>query len=221
MDKNKFWIKYKTGTNNIYPIEMGFKRVFINDIIYQPQIIRNLCKVGCKNYNNAGGCPPRAPLFEELIEGIKSIFLVYGTFWPEYKTKSVKKSLNVYVHFRLQDQILSRILFMLGSNMREKYGALFLGAGYCMGCKSRKCNFKVGFDFCKNPKLRTFSMEATGINVSQTLINVFGIRLSWYKKGQELNIPMTKCIAILFKEEVTQDQFNKYINEIYNYKLRW
>lgn len=98
--------------------------------------------------------------------------------------------------------------------MRETFNCYFLGAGYCMGCTGKKCNFKNGSNICITPGKRTFSMESTGINVSDTLDKQFGIKLFWYRKGNSLEIPLTKCSAFIFDREVNSDCFNKMILSI-------
>lgn len=200
MDKmTTFWLNYSTS-NNTFPIEIKVKLINKDDVVYDPEYIRGLCKNGCKNYNYAGGCPPRAPLFEELNKDMQSYFLVSGTFWPQYKTEKVKASHNIYIHFRLQDNILARLFHNAGISIRQKTACVFLATGYCMGCTGVKCNYKLGNEYCKNPQKRTYSMEATGINVEQTLFNNLNIKLQWYRNNKELDLPITKVCLFMFQE---------------------
>lgn len=206
--KNQFWVDYVTGSGlNKYPIEIRIRKVSFQAISYEPEKVRDLCRQGCKNYNFAGGCPPFAPFFAQIAEQYQTFFLATGTFWPQYKTEKVRESPRMYVHFRLQDHILSRLLHHIGLQVREKTGGLFLGSGFCMGCTGKKCNFKNGLNYCVNPDKRTFSMEATGINVCKTVHENMGINFYWYKKGEKLDIPLTKCCLFAFNTNITDDEF--------------
>lgn len=218
---NKFRINYRTSTKKIYPIEIGYKLVRLDQMVYEPVHIRTLCKTGCKNYNQAGGCPPRSPLLEEITKDVQSVFLIYGTFWPEYKSQAVKNSSSMYVHFRLQDIVLSNMIHTIGLDIRHKHNTIFLGTGFCMGCKGKKCNYKMGLEYCANPSKRTYSMESTGINVSETLLNTVGIKLQWYKKGENFDIPLTKCGVVMFKNEITEEDFHKIFSEVLNSKYQF
>ena len=215
----KQWVEYSTkSSSNKYPIEIGIKKVNYYDILVQPSLVRDLCKTGCKNYNNQGGCPPYSPVFTNIVRPDDSIFLVYGTFYPEYKTERVKASNSPYIHYSLQDQVLANLLNTIGIQLRDNHNCLFLGTGYCMGCKGIKCSFKNGDSICRNPQKRTYSLEATGVNVSLTLHKEYNIQLQWYRKNGPLNIPVTKCCAFIFNNETSEEcfihLFQEYINPV-------
>ena len=87
-----------------------------------------------------------------------------------------------------------------------------------MGC-SKKCSFKLGENICRNPKKRTFSLEATGVNVEKTLKNEFGIELQWYNKENYTDIDfMVKSIGLFYADkEINQkieNRFIKYLNSL-------
>lgn len=214
MSHPKLWVDYVTADGkNKYPIKVGYKKINFDDIVYDPTYIRSLCEVGCKNYNHAGGCPPFSPLFETLHRKGQSLFLVYGTFYPEFKTEKVKKSESAYIHFRLQDQILSRLFYNLGLCLTEKTGCIFLGTGFCMGCGSKKCSYKEGILDCRNPTRRSYSMESTGINVEATLKETVEVQLYWYGKNSGLDIPLTKASLFMFDSGISEAGFKTVTEE--------
>lgn len=191
-----FWYLYKaTSSGIIYPLEFNIKECVVSSLVYEPDIIRELCRIGCGNYNKSGGCPPLAPRLEEICHDNELVWLIYGRFWSFYKHEKVIQSTNCAIHWKFQDAILARILANLGYELRNRFGGLFLGTGYCMGCPGKKCGFKLQEKKCRNPRSRTYSMEACGINVVKTTLNVFNIKTYWYKKGY-LDVPyMIKVMA--------------------------
>lgn len=57
INKDAIWYHYRTQNNNVYPLEVGLTACHIEDLIYDPKTVRDLCKTGCKNYGLAGGVP--------------------------------------------------------------------------------------------------------------------------------------------------------------------
>ena len=180
---------------------MFVKAITVDALIYEPDSVKEMCRTGCANFGRSGGCPPRAPSLEELHASSERAWLVICRFDSLYKTDKVKNSNNSAIHWKFQDGILARVLNKLGNALKEVNGGSFLATGYCMGCPGKKCAFKLGLEQCRNPKKRTFSMEATGINVVKTVKNVFDLDLYWYKKGIT-DIPyMLKCMVYFPKKD--------------------
>ena len=196
-DNSVCWYEYRTRNNNIYPLEVGMAVCRIGDLTYDPDTVRGLCKTGCKNYGIAGGCPPRAPKLLDIVEEKHPVWLVYCRFWSVFKPPKVAASKNTALHWKFQDGIVSRFLVKVGHDLVDKIEGSFLSTGYCMGCPGRKCNFKLGYGYCRNPAKRTFSMEATGINVVDTVKKVFGLQMHWYYRGNTDDPNLLKCIAVL------------------------
>lgn len=186
---------YNTGSGNKYPIELSWKVISYRDIIYEPFLINQLCKEGCKNYGKSGGCPPHAPWFEYFDHKNKMYILLVGKFYSKYKTKKVRECKNRAIHWKFQDVILARFLDKIGRRISELVDGDFFSTGYCMGCHGKKCSVK-SMELCRNPAKRTFSMEATGINVVKTVQRCLGEQFYWYTKTN-LDIPyMMKAILI-------------------------
>jgi predicted metal-binding protein len=202
ISKDVIWYHYRTQNNNIYPLEVGLTACHIEDLTYDPETVRGLCKTGCKNYGLAGGCPPRAPKMLDIADKADPVWLIYCRFWSVFKTSKVAASRNTAIHWKSQDGIVSRFLVKLGHALADKTGGGFLSTGYCMGCPGKKCNFKLGQEYCRNPSKRTFSMEAAGIDVVDSVKRLFDLPMYWYTPGNT-NVPyMLKCIAVLPKTEM-------------------
>lgn len=195
-----YWYQYRTKTtNNIYPLEIGLVVCRVGDLTYDLETVRGLCKTGCRNYGLAGGCPPRAPRLDEIAEERDPVWLIYCRFWSVFKPPRVAASRNPAVHWKFQDGVVSRFLVKIGHSLAGETRGGFLSTGYCMGCAGKKCNYKTGKNFCSNPAKRTFSIEATGVNVVESVKRLFGLEMYWYSRGST-DIPyMVKCIAILPK----------------------
>jgi len=202
---------YQTTSGNEYPLDFFIVRVLAKNLSYQPDIVRRACQDGCSNYNYGGGCPPRAPLLMDLIGLKDEVYLIACRFWSKYKPQRVAQSKNSAIHWKFQDGILARVLNQLGHDLSHTVGEFFLSTGYCMGCPGKKCNFKLGFNYCRNPKKRTYSLEATGINVVETVQVCLNLSMYWYSPGK-IDVPyMLKCIAFFPKVDHSEDNRRKFI----------
>lgn len=188
---------YNTHNGNQYPLKLIYKWISSEGLVYQPEYIIELCRIGCKNFGMAGGCPPRAPLLSSIISAPQPVLLLGCVFESVYKPSNILKSNNVAIHWKFQDAILSRLLNKIGHNLVAGVGGRFLATGYCLGCPGKKCAFKLGKEACRNPLRRTFSMEATGINVVATVKQSLELDMYWYTK-ENRNIPyMLKCLTFI------------------------
>lgn len=208
----KITCQYKTLSGSIYPLEVFAGYCVFSDIVYDPDYIRGLCKGGCSNYGVGGGCPPRAPLLENILGDKQSLLLICAKFYCEHKPPKVREAKNRAIHWKFQDAILARFMNDLGWRLTQPLEGFFLGTGYCMGCPGKKCNYKLGNNFCRNSKRRTFSMESTGINVVATVKNLFDEDFHWYTKSTP-DIPyMMKCI--LFISDRQPKQVEEYLYKV-------
>lgn len=188
-------IIYNTGSGNSYPIEVNWSIVPYETIAYEPEAVEQLCKKGCKNYGKSGGCPPYAPKFEQFYENNKKYILLTGKFYSKYKTDKVKACKNRAIHWKFQDVVLARFSDRVGRALSHDLQGEFFSTGYCMGCPGKKCAIKLN-EACRNPERRTFSMEATGINVVKTVKRNFGEDFFWYSK-ENFDVPyMMKAILL-------------------------
>ena len=68
-------------------------------------------------------------------------------------------------------------------------GERYISTGSCRLC--RTCRKKLG-ETCAHVRLRTYSFEAMGVNVSAMIKDIFDVELLWYKRG---TLPMYTCVA--------------------------
>lgn len=189
----KIITQYKTQNGHEYPLELRYERIRKDTIVYAPELVESLCRSGCRNYGTSGGCPPFAPKFQQFPTHTDEYLLILAIFESKHKPMKVLKCKNRAIHWKFQDGILARFMDQLGRNLQELYGGFFLGTGYCMGCPAKKCAIKLGKE-CRAPQKRTFSLEATGIHVVNTVQNVWKEKFYWYTKRTP-DVPyMMKCI---------------------------
>lgn len=193
------WYIYSTIQGKHYPLEIKFSLVDSRYVIHDYHRITSYCQTGCKNYNQSGGCPPKAPLFTQIAAEYPHGLVICAILSSQWKSEKVKASKSPYIHFRSQDVILSKFLTNLGYCLKAYEGAtmFFLNNGYCMGCGNKRCNYKAGEQFCKNPRKRTYSLEATGVDVQATIYNLFGFELQWYRQNNYKDVQfMAKSIGL-------------------------
>lgn len=202
---------YITKKGNTYPIDVYLKSITTQAIVYDPVRIEQYCRTGCKNYGRTGGCPPFAPKLEHILQGIDVCVLIVGLFDSKHKPEKVRMCANRAIHWKFQDAVLANCMDQIGRKLKTQFGWSYLGTGYCMGCHGKKCSLKEGHT-CRYPDKRTFSMEATGIDVVQTVQNVFYRRFHWYTKSNT-NIPyLMKCILLYSsKDKIDQATIEQYL----------
>ena len=192
-------VLYVAKNGNKYPIKIYSKIISRKDVVFEPDKIENLCKIGCKNYSRSGGCPPLAPKFDNILWESEKYILICGIFDSVYKTDKVKACSNRAIHWKFQDAIMARVMDKIGKLLTADVGGKYLSTGYCMGCPGEKCAVKLG-NWCRKPERRTFSMEATGINVVQTVKQNLGLEFYWYTKTN-MDVPyMMKTILYNSKD---------------------
>ncbi|AZR74280.1 hypothetical protein BBF96_13235 [Anoxybacter fermentans] len=192
---------HKTCSGNQYPIQIGYHRVDPLNIPIDRKTTLKACRKGCKLYSRNGGCPPYAPDFAELRQKYSDGVIIFARLFTRYYPEKVLKG-NYYVRWVLVETLLSRLMTQIGHKARERIGGFFLNTGHCIGCK--KCAFKEGKKVCVNPEKRTFSMESTGILVTDLVKQELGFELQWWKSDKPEYIPeyMTKVILLLGKEPI-------------------
>lgn len=124
-------------------------KVISTDTIVTSAWVRLKCQYGCDGYGGTLTCPPYSPPPEEAEKAVKSFkkaILVHGDEHTEISKIVVK---------------LEREAFLAGY-----YKAWSMGSGPCRLCRS--CNVE---EFCKKPYQARPSMEASGIDVFQTVRN--------------------------------------------------
>jgi hypothetical protein len=85
----------------------------------------------------------------------------------------------------------------LGKSISRKMKGYFLSSGNCHTCRPKRCAIKDGNN-CRNPIERAFSLESTGVLVTDLMRCIFNIDLQWWKRDDPSYIPkfMAKVIGI-------------------------
>lgn len=216
MSINIWYFYYAKTSRSIYPLKVIAYRTEADVLVFDYERVTGLCKTGCSNYDRNGGCPPKAPRYDSITSPKQTGILIWCKFFSCFNPPQVAKSNNIAIHWRFQDGILARFLNNVGWSMVERYGGFFLSSGYCMGCPGKKCGFKTNAAHCLNPKKRTFSLEATGIDVAKSIWKIAREKLHWYKKG-DVNVPyMLKCICFFPSSKVSfeLDSFKETLNNL-------
>jgi predicted metal-binding protein len=209
-----WYFYYSKSSQIIYPLEIAMHSITSRELTLDYDRVTGLCREGCANFGQSGGCPPIAPRFDSITSPAQKGILIYTKFLSLFKPPKVAQSNNIAIHWKFQDGILARFLDNVGWSMLGEFGGIFLSSGYCMGCPGKKCGFKTDSRSCHNPQRRTYSLEATGIDVVGSLWKLARENFYWYKKGVT-DIPyMLKCIgffpsnSLLIKENHLIDVLN-------------
>lgn len=144
----------------------------------------SLCRTGCPNYGQKWSCPPYAPLYNDFSKQHRILCVVLlGLNMNELDY--IKQD---YLKIKAANSMLkSRVDKVL--RMCVEDGERYISTGSCRLC--RTCRKKLG-ETCAHVRLRTYSFEAMGVNVSAMIKDIFDVELLWYKRG---TIPMYTCVA--------------------------
>lgn len=171
---------------------MSFLEIKLSDIIFDPKV-QTYCvnpNFKCPSYGHSWTCPPEAPYLEEEVSNYQKFFLVYVKFSvieyiQDIKAKHPKRSektiKNAFFMKNLLRDKLEREIF----NFIEKYQSSFekrliLWDGFCRVCyneNDKGCTYDSG-DPCRYPEKKRYSMEAVGIDVTQTVKNL-NLNIEW------------------------------------------
>ncbi|MFX0072886.1 MAG: DUF2284 domain-containing protein [Candidatus Hermodarchaeota archaeon] len=138
----------------------------------------------CPNYNHSWSCPPVAPYLEEEISTYKKYYLIYSQFNLESYVKEMKKKhpkrseqriKNAFYMKSVYRNDLSKEIDKFLDEYQDPYKEkLVLYVGSCIVCQNKKdgkCTYDSG-DPCRYPDKRRYSMEAVGIEVIKTVLNL-------------------------------------------------
>lgn len=136
------------------------------------------CK-SCKRYGLTGCCPPNIGSFEYYQKLLKSY--TYGKIFVE---KFYVKDATEYQKVGRESSLeLHKVLLKERENLLNKgrYFNVILGGGSCKWCKECKIP-------CQCPQFRAIPIEATGINVVETLNKMgmfikFPVKTKFYRVG--------------------------------------
>ncbi|MHA2289442.1 MAG: DUF2284 domain-containing protein [Promethearchaeota archaeon] len=165
---------------------MPFTQIRYQDIYFDPKV-QEMCvtpSFECPFYGHSWSCPPNSPYLEKALSTYSEFYLIYSIFDLEsYINKEkertgrseffIKNSFFLTKTFESNDleQEFEKFLAQHGKNFKKR---LLLYAGTCKYCKIRKagpCSFDSG-EPCRFPRDMRYSMEAIGIEVIRTVMEL-------------------------------------------------
>ena len=156
------------------------------DIYFDPKVhtMCNSSNFTCPFYNHSHSCPPVAPYLQEQISRFKKYFLIYSVFDLESQVKKMKVNhpkrseyqinLELQMEYTLKEDLEKEFEKFLEEYKDDHIEKLLLYAGTCRICfneKDKKCTFDDGIP-CRYPNRMRYSMEAIGIEVIRTVIDL-------------------------------------------------
>jgi predicted metal-binding protein len=185
---------YQTSGKTTYPLEVGYCILETQVVPVDKALTTEACLRGCKLYGRNGGCPPVSPEFNHLPG--KSLVVIYAKIQTcHYPIKVLNGS--HYVRWAFVETFMTGLTNRIGKALAGSLGGYFLSSGNCHGCRPKPCAFKEGKK-CRNPTARTFSLESTGVIVTELMKLCFGIELQWWQRDNPSYIPefMVKVVGI-------------------------
>jgi predicted metal-binding protein len=138
-----------------------------NSVVVDSSKFEDLCRTGCRVYNQKWSCPPHSGgfLINQWIPFHVVILWIPNTI----------EAKNEYTKVKAINSILKSRLYRLLAQYPNKK---VLGSGSCRLCQH--CAYP---EPCKHPDKMIYSMESFGIDVS-LVCKALGHTLNWYEKGK-------------------------------------
>jgi len=146
-----------------------------------------LCN-GCPNQGRNLSCPPHSPSFETHIE-VATEAVVICVRLPQEYFGNLPPTDRYHACFRQASHLLLTVL-----DDYRRQGRPVAGSGPCLVCE--RCSIEEGFEACRNPKGRTYSLESLGVDVIGLLKGSFDLDLEW--NSPEKNAPSVCAVGAAF-----------------------
>jgi hypothetical protein len=177
---------YQTNTSsgNLLKLDIfgkGYDREVI-PLFYPVKDLIDLCG-DCKGFS--GGCPGYAPYFTAIKPSCPWFYVLVVRIDVAWGIQFGGKS--QYFQFNYCDRLTAAYLMRITRAVSEATNAFRLVCGGCNSCKSRGCCSVLQGLPCAQPRKRTYSCEATGMDCSELHQMMFGTRLPyWYYETETL-----------------------------------
>ncbi|UCD01693.1 MAG: DUF2284 domain-containing protein [Promethearchaeota archaeon] len=171
---------------------MPFLEINLNDIVFDPNV-QTYCinpTFKCPSYGHSWACPPEAPYLEEEVSHYKQFYLIFVKYnlrihiekekekHPNRNEISIRNAF--FMKNLLRDKLEQEIRLIINELQNPYEKKLILWDGFCRLCfneKDKWCTYDAG-DPCRYPDKKRYSMEAVGIDVTQTVKNL-NFNLEW------------------------------------------
>jgi predicted metal-binding protein len=193
---------HQTSSGESYPLEIGFITLSCDKIPFNKNLTENACRSGCGLYGRNGGCPPFSTDFAKLQRKFKIANILYAKLETEYYPEKVLAG-NYYVKWSFVEALLTPFTNRFSKVASDKKGRMFLSSGFCKGCGKKRCAVKEGRK-CQQPLRKTFSLESTGVLVTEVTERFLGFKLYWWDRSNPRYFPpyMAKIVAILSNQPI-------------------
>ncbi len=149
---------------------MPWKEIPKDTIIFDPkvQLYCNNPKYRCPYYEHSWGCPPKAPYLEEEVMAYERYYLIYFRF--DLKDKNSGKIADSPSYKDMRKVMEKEMEDFIHSHQGKSEEMKILWDGHCRTCEKegKTCTLDEGIP-CRYPDKIKYSMEAVGINVTETV----------------------------------------------------
>jgi predicted metal-binding protein len=167
-------------------------KIGFNDIVFDEKV-QTYCinsNFKCPSYGHSWACPPEAPFLEQEVSTYNKYYLIFVKFnldkyvereklkYPKKNESNIRNAF--FMKNPLRDNLEEEISQFLDKFQEYYNEKLVLWDGFCRVCfndKDKGCTYDAG-DPCRYPDKKRFSMEAVGIDVTQTVRNL-NFNIEW------------------------------------------
>jgi len=181
---------------------IGFGAISSKVVPHNKDLTSRACQIGCRLYGKNGGCPPFSPNYPSFARRFPYANVLFVHMSVSDFPQKIRQG-NFYVRWSFVEVLQGNFIKKLGSMLHSRIGGYFLSAGHCTGCGKKACQMNANKE-CQSPTKREFSMESTGVLVTDLMEELFGIPLVWFSQDPEDNLPeyMIKSCMILTPDKL-------------------
>ncbi len=204
-----FKVEYTTTTGKTYPLEIGYSSIPSGLVPVDAKATIKACRNGCSLYGRNGGCPPFSKKFSKIRRSHSLI--LYAKMLTEFYPPKVLNG-RYYTRWVFVETFMTALTNRIGKKLASALDGYFLSSGHCCACRPKRCAVKDGKP-CRKPDARTYSLEATGILVTELMKGVFDIELQWWRPKEPDYIPkyMLKVIGLTREKAFDSDETKRAI----------
>ncbi len=164
-------------------------------IIFDPKV-QTYCnnpRFRCPNYGHNWACPPEAPYLDNILTNYTRFYLIYEKFdlkgyikekKSKFPTHNEEKIINSFYRENFMRDWIEEDIRRFIKKFEGKFKEIFiLWDGHCRVCEKEQkmCTHDEGLE-CRYPNDIHYSMEAVGIDVTETVKNL-NLDIEWPPKN--------------------------------------
>jgi len=204
--RGKHLIEYRTISGRAYPLEIGFASIRSSLVPVNKDATDDACRKGCNLYGLNGGCPPYSPHFLRICR--ENTLILFARIQTKHYPPKVLNG-PYYTRWVFVETFLTSLTNRIGKDLASSLDSYFLSSGNCHSCRPKRCAVKDG-EKCRKPDLRTYSLESTGVIVTELMQDLFDIELQWWRSKNPSYIPeyMLKVIGLVRRKAFEVSETN-------------